>query len=188
MRTVLILFVLLCSICFSSCREERPTSVTVGVGPSFSLAGSGRLASFTIYAPQSGERIAFPHPDVSITMWRIEAAKGFFKGDHVQDFQLSYGKVPQGYRQVVPNQSQSAPPLSPGVVYSFFAESTNAPVADGYFYIDGKEPIQTKIPDLCLMLLDGREVRIDCGTKQRYREPSNLREIVFKHRTGGGPH
>src|SRR5271157_4693063 len=45
----------------SGCRET-PTSVKVGSGPSFALRGSGRLAIFTVYAPQSGQRIAFPHP------------------------------------------------------------------------------------------------------------------------------
>ena len=185
MKTTLILFLLTCSMCFSSCTNERPTAVEVKSGPSFKLSGSGRLASFTVYAPVNGQRIAFPHADVSTVVWRMTASKGFFKGNRVEDFQLTYGKIPEGYNQVIPSKPQTAPPLSSGVVYSFFAESTDAPVADGYFYIDGSEPVQTRIPDLCLMLVNGQEVRVNCTTKQPYQEPSNLGEIVRKNRTGG---
>ena len=176
------LLLLVCSLCFLSCSRERPTTVVVGQGPSFTFVGSGRLASFTVYAPQSGQRIALPDPDVASVVWEIKTSKGYFNGAQVQDFHITYGKIPGGYTAVVPSQSQPPRPLAPGLVYSFLAETTDAPIAEGYFFMDGTEPIQTVIPDACLMLANGHEVRVDCTTKQPYQEPTNLEEIVRKNR------
>lgn len=166
----------------SGCREI-PTSVKVGNGPSFSLAGSGRLASFTVYAPQSGQRIAFPDHDVASVVWQVAASKGYFKGSHVKGLQLIYGKVPAGYEQVMPSQSQTAPPLASDTVYAFLAESTDAPIASGYFYMGKSGPIQTAIPDLCLMFAQGRKVRVRCklSTAEPYQEPVDLEKYVREH-------
>lgn len=189
LKAVAVSSILLFLVCLSSCRKERQTSVEVGTGPSFTLRGSGRLASFTVFAPQNGQSIAFPQSDVSATLWRIETSEGFFEGRRVEGFRLTYGKVPEGYRQVIPPQSQGVAKLAPGIVYSFFAESTDAPVADGYFYMNGLEPIQTRVPDLCLMLVNGRETRVNCNTKQPYEEPTNLLEVVRKNQVhGAGDH
>ena len=168
----------------SGCRET-PTSVMVGSGPSFALKGSGRLAIFTIYAPQSGQRIAFPHPALASAVWQIRASQGYFKGTRADGLQLIYGKVPNGYQQLVPGQSQAAPPLSPGAVYSFFAETTDAPIASGYFYMDKSDAIQTEIPDLCAMLVQGRKVRANCrlGSNEPYQEPVDLEHYVREHQT-----
>jgi hypothetical protein len=181
MRKAATMLLIVCSMCFISCSKERPTTVAVGPGLSFSFAGSGRLASFTVYGPQSGQRIALPDSDVASVIWQIKTSKGYFSGAQVQDFQLKYGKVPDGYTAVLPNQSQPPPMLAPEVVYSFLAETTDAPIAEGYFFMDGTEPMQTTIPDACLMLANGHEVRVNCTTKQPYQEPSNLREFVRKN-------
>jgi hypothetical protein len=68
-------------------------------------------------------------------------------------------------------------------VYSFSAETTNAPGAGGYFYTDEKGPTLTFVPDLCLTMKDGREVRVKCGFvgDRTYREPTNLAEEVRKY-------
>ena len=169
--------------------RERPTVVSVNAGPSFRLSGSGQLALFKVYAPKSGSRIAFPHQDDSSVVWQIQATKGYFEGAQVDGLQLTYGKVPDGYTQVVPStpvrgELQPPPPLNPGAVYSFWAETTNAPIADGFFYMDKTEPIQTYVPGLCLTLENGREVRVKCGfgDDRTYREPSNLEEMARKCR------
>jgi len=48
----------------AGCREI-PTTVKVGDGPSFAFCGSGRLASFRIYSPQAGHKIATPFDPVA---------------------------------------------------------------------------------------------------------------------------
>jgi hypothetical protein len=97
---------------------------------------------------------------------------------------LNYGRTPSGYAQIVPTESQLAPILPAGAVYSFFAETTNAPIASGYFYMDTKGPIQTYIPDLCLTLKNGRHVRVRCSFTgdPTLREPTSLEEVIRKHR------
>jgi len=182
MKSSFTFFLTLYLACLVSCSRERPTSVAVGPGPSFSFTGSGRLASFTIYAPQTGQRIALPDSDVASAVWQMRTSKGYFNGSQVDGFHLVYGKAPSGYTVTVPSQSQPGSSLAPGLVYSFLAETTDAPITEGYFFIDGAEPIQTTIPDACLMLVNGHEARVNCTTKQPYQEPSNLEEVVRKNR------
>src|SRR5438094_9943183 len=70
----------------SSCREI-PTSVKVGNGPSFSFHGSGRLASFRIYGPQPGYKIATPF-DAKSLVWRVQPTEGYFKGARVEGLKI----------------------------------------------------------------------------------------------------
>src|SRR4029077_14072272 len=130
----------------SGCREI-PTSAKIDNGPSFSLHGSGKLASFRIYGPQPGHRIATPFDSKSL-VWRVEPSKGYFKGARVEQLQIKYGNVPSEYTQTVPN-SGAAPALVAGQVYYFWVETANAPPAEGFFYMDGGTPIPTKVPGLC---------------------------------------
>src|SRR5690242_3510164 len=74
---------------------EISTSVRVENGPSFSFQGSGRLASFTISAPLTGQKIAegcttrlFPCAGRATPVWQIEAAAGYFQGEKVSGLQL----------------------------------------------------------------------------------------------------
>lgn len=172
-----------CSLSLSACDLERATSVTVAPGPRFTFSGSGQLAVFTIYGPQQGERISYPDPGVSAIVWRIQSSAGYFAGQYVSRVRLTYGQVPQGYIQMVPNQEQAAPPLAAGLVYSFFAETSGAGSRDGFFYMAKDQPIQTIIPNLCLELLSGRETRVNCSDKQPYQEPLDLESIALAHRT-----
>jgi hypothetical protein len=168
------------------CREV-PTSVGVSKGPSFSLGGSGRLATFTVYAPGSNQKIAFPDRELANVVWQITASKGYFKGTHVKGLQLAYGKVPPGYEQLVPGQSQIVPPLPSDAVYAFLAETTDSPIASGYFYMGESGPVQTAVPDLCLMFLQGRKARVKCklNTAEPYQEPLDLEEYVRVHQVAG---
>jgi hypothetical protein len=106
------------------CREI-PTSLNVGNGPSFTLRGNGQLASFRIYGPLPGRRIATPFDSKSL-VWRIQPADGYFKGAVVELLRIEYGRVPSGYEQVIPRNG-IALALPAGEVYYFFAETTNAP-------------------------------------------------------------
>jgi hypothetical protein len=143
--------------------------------------------SFTIYAPQNGLKIAFPDHDVATAVWQITATKGYFKGPHVKGLQLTYGKVPDGYQQIVPDKSQ-APPLASGIVYAFFAETTDAPISTGYLYVGESGPVQTEVPDLCLMFVQGRKVRVKCkpNTAEPYQEPVDLEKYVREHQITQG--
>ena len=163
----------------SSCREI-PTSVKVGNGPSFSFHGSGRLASFRIYGPQPGYKIATPF-DAKSVVWRVQPTEGYFKGARVEGLKIEYGSIPVGYTQAIPN-SGTASALPPGQVYYFFAETTNAPPAEGFFYLDGTTPIGIKVPGLCQSGFVGDVRPLKCGTKEPFAEPSNLEQFVQENR------
>lgn len=163
--------------------SEVPTTVQVASGPSFSLQGSGRLGSFTVFAPLSGQKIAYPDTDIAAVIWQIQASKGYFRGEGVQGLRVIYGKVPKGYAQTVPSGAQDPPALTPGFVYSFFAESTGAPVAGGSFYLSKSGAVQVLVPDLCLMQKDGHKIRVNCTTKKPFQEPVDVEKYVREHQS-----
>jgi hypothetical protein len=177
-----LLFVAAAWACVAACNLEIPTSVVVTDGPGFVLSGSGQLAAFTVYAPRAGRRIASANSDLDTVVWQIKASKGYFEGTFVGHLQLLYGKLPDGYNQTVPSQSQAAPPLAPGAVYSFFAETTNAPAIGGSFYMNASSPIQIDVSDLCVTLTAGRNVEVNCGTGEPYEEPTDLEKFAREHR------
>lgn len=170
----------LCLTFVAACNREKATSVIVNSGPSFVFSGSGHLAIFTVYSPDSGHRIASPSPDIATVIWQIKASKGYFQGVRVERLELTYGKRPDGYNQTFPLESQ-APTLAPGMVYSFFAETTGAPAIGGFFFLSATGPIQINIPNLCLRQLGGREVAVKCGTSEPYQEPTDLEGFTREH-------
>ncbi len=170
-------------------RTEVPTSVIVGNGPSFSFRGSGRLDSFTVSAPLNGQKIAegctarlFPCAGRATSVWQIQAASEYLKGSNVNGLHLQYGKVPEGYAQLVPPNSQPAPTLGSGVIYAFFAETTGAPGIAEDFYVQPSGAIDTvDVSDLCKRMKNGQWVRVNCKTDQPYEEPADMEKFVREH-------
>ena len=121
---------------------EVKTSVNLGGGPSFWFGGSGRLASFRVYSPKPGHKIATPS-DTRSLVWSIQPSSGRAEGAPVARMDLVYGTVPDGYTQSVPSNG-AAPQLTSGLVYYFFAETTGAPGKGGFFYMDKTAPILIK--------------------------------------------
>lgn len=157
---------------------EVKTSVTVGSGPSFDLDGSGHLASFTVYAPQPGRTIAIPN-DAKSEVWSVQRESAM--GELVTGMRIIYGSTPTGYKQTVPTKG-SAPALAPGVVYHFFAETTGAPGAEGFFYLDSGNPVLVDILDLCSSAFVGDVKPVKCGTGEPYIEPKDLEKFVQQNR------
>lgn len=172
LRACLIFGILLVAV---GCREI-PTTVKVGDGPSFSFQGSGRLASFRVYGPQPGHKIATPFDDKSL-VWRVQPIEGYFKGARVQGLNVAYGVLPEGYAQTIPKNAAPTH-LTQGRVYYFFAETTNAPPASGFIYLDGSRPIEIVVPDLCQSGFLGEVKPLKCGTNDLYTEPESLEQFV----------
>lgn len=166
-------------LCATSCREI-PTTVRVEPGPFFRLHGSGRLAHFTVFAPRRGEDIAFPDSDVATVAWRIDSAGGYFQGQHVEGLTIRYGSAPAEYKQAVPDGHQPPASLVSGRVYAFIAETSDAPIASGYFYVTDAGPIQIRVPDLCVGMLGGRKERVSChsDTAVPYTEPTDIESFA----------
>jgi hypothetical protein len=159
---------------------EIGTSVKVQNGPKFRLAGSGRLASFKLFAPRPGRRIATPFDAQSI-VWQLQASGGYFDGAAVQHLLLEPGQVPPGYEQTKP-EGGAAPVLSSGLIYYFFAETTNAPPAEGFFYFDQGTPTEIRVPGLCQSGFAGDVQPLQCRTDKPFVEPTNLVAFVRQNR------
>ena len=176
--TVVVMLATILILTLSGC--EVATTVKLRNGPSFALRGSGRLASFRIYAPRPGHKIATPFDTASL-VWLIEPSGGYFEGEPVRRMHVVYGSVPTGYKQAVPSSSNAAP-LPSGEVYYFLAETTNAPPAAGFFYLDGSTPIEIKVPGLCQSGFVGDVKSLKCGSSEPYAEPNNLEQFVKENR------
>jgi hypothetical protein len=189
-RTTILMVSVVALLTFGGCENpEVPTTVKIGNGPSFSMRGSGRLASFTVSGPLSGQKIGYSCgtrlltcPGVASVVWQIQASQGYFDGDVVNDLQLVYGRVPEGYIQTVPSQTQAPPPLSSDVVYAFFAETSGAAVATGSFYASKARDVEAVQTDLCLMMKSGQWARVNCKTDEPYQEPADIEKYVQEHR------
>jgi hypothetical protein len=159
---------------------ETSTSATIRNGPSFLFDGSGRLASFRIYGPLPGHKIATPFDNQSL-VWDVQPLEGYFEGAPVSRFALEYGIVPKGYVQTTPIRG-AASALPTAQVYYFLAETTNAPPAQGFFYLDGNTPVEISIPDLCESGVVGEVKPLKCGTNEPYTEPTDLKRFVQENR------
>jgi hypothetical protein len=158
---------------------EVSTTARIHQGPTFSLDGSGHLVSFNVYGPQPGHKIATPNDDKSL-VWSINPVTGYH-GDLVVRMEVIYGKVPKGYVQTTPI-SGTAPTLSSGRVYHFFAETTGATGAEGFFYMDKTTPVLISVPGLCPSGFVGDVKPLKCGTHEPYSEPQDLELFVREHR------
>lgn len=168
----------LCLLTLLGC--EVRTSARLETGSSFSLDGSGRLASFSLYCPQPGHKIATPN-DAKSQVWSIQPSNGYPDSAWVAHMNLVYGSVPKGYTQTVPNNG-TAPALTAGLVYYFFVETTGAPGVGGFFYMDKAAPILISAPGLCESAFVGDVKPLKCGTKEPYSEPKDLEQFVRENR------
>jgi hypothetical protein len=91
--------------------------------------------------------------------------------------EVVYGTVPRGYAQAVP-VSGTGPVLRSGLVYYFFAETTGASGAEGFFYIDGTIPLLINVPGLYESAFVGDVKPVKCGTNEPYIEPKDLEQFV----------
>ena len=162
-----------CAVILVGC--EVPTSLELTNGPSFLLNGSGRLASFTIYSPQAGHRIATPN-DADSEIWSIQAI-GFAERLMVAHMNVRYGSVPPGYKQTTP-ASGNPPALGTGFVYYFLAETTGAQGVEGFFYVSKAGPTRINVPDLCPSGFVGDVKPIKCATHEPYIEPKDIEQLV----------
>jgi hypothetical protein len=142
---------------------ERSTHVRVegGLTPVFVISGSGRLASFAVYSPDFAEKAESPWDD-NFALWEIKPSGGYFDGTQVGQLErITYGVLPDGYAQVKP-QVGSAPALTEGPKYLYYAETTNAPGAAGYLEIRKSQAVPTDGPQPCFGSKDNKWVRVPC--------------------------
>lgn len=159
-----------------------PSSIDVENGPTFSFRGKGKLATFTVSGPTGHSRIASAGDfDRSGVIWEIECVHGLFTGADLENLQMAYGNVPDACHQTVPNPSKRAPTLASERIYFFHAWSSLAGVLGGDFYVQKNGAILPVDVANCAMRDDGQWVRVNCQTRERFEEPSNIEAFAQAH-------
>lgn len=180
-------------ILFACNRSDIAPSVRAGNGPSFSFHGSGRIIRFAVYAPPPGSGIASPFntmwmlPDAEVApiIWQIECADSYLRRVGAEGLVLSYGLLPTGCLQKVP-ENGPAPPPSPKAIYSYSVETfygRSTAFANGDFYVDPSGNVwPVEVADLCLERTGARETRVNCKTHKAYVEPEDVPGYAREHR------
>lgn len=140
-------FVLLLSLLLSACERRTEVALEGGNPPTFMLSGSGRLGEVIIFGPEQ-ERPASSDPlDETYALWKLEPEKKGEDGAALveQLHSLTYGVVPNGYKQTKPRIGP-APPLETGKRYRYWFVTVNAPWGAGYFEIREGKAILIKGP------------------------------------------
>lgn len=132
-----ILYLLLISTC------ERATNVKLeGENPPvFVLSGSGELGDLVIYGSKQRDIAG----DRAYALWEIQPVNGYLNGRSVNIIgSIKYGVVPQGYKQVYPENGLPPPALVEGQKYEYWFQTINAPHARGHFEIRGNKAVELK--------------------------------------------
>ncbi len=97
------------------------------------------------------------------TVWKIESQTDMFHARSVENIgRLTYGVVPQGYKQSVPADGISAPAILPGKQYFFDCVTVDAPGARGPFTLVDKTVVSSHVNLPCLEARNGKEVTVPC--------------------------
>lgn len=158
-----------------------PSSISVESGPTFLLRGKGKLAAFTISGPSGHSRIANADFDRSDIIWEIQCPGSIFSGAAIEGLRLQYGAVPRGCHQIVPTPPEIAASLVAQRIYFFRATSNLAGSLGGNFYMrsDGASvPIDI---DNCFMIIDGQWARVNCQSRDRFKEPTDIEAFARAH-------
>ena len=146
---------------FTGCERSTRVRVEGGTTPVFVISGSGRLASLVVYSPDYAEKAQSPWDD-NFALWEIKPTGGELNGTPVERLgRISYGVLPDGYRQVKPEVG-SSPPLAEGQKYFYDIGTTGAPGAAGYFEIRNSHAVPTIGSGPCFGRKDKKWIRVPC--------------------------
>jgi hypothetical protein len=165
---------LFCTFSIIGCDLERPTQLRLegGSSPVFLLSGSGDVADFSVYIVSPSD-FSFGRTVESLSLksffsqpavWQIESQGGMFHARAVENIgRLTYGVVPQGYKQSTPSDGSAPPPILQGKQYFFDCATVNAPGTRGSFQlIDGKVVLsQINLP--CTQARNGKQITVPCA-------------------------
>ena len=118
----------------SACGRGTKLIIEGGNPPKFIMAGSGSLGTIRVRGPEKQRDAA---GEDAFLYWVIVNKEG---EDRPVDKlgAVIYGRIPEGYRQVYPENSE-APPLAEGERYNIRVATYDADGADKYFIIrDGR--------------------------------------------------
>ncbi len=128
----LVILVLLCG-----CEVKTDARLRSGQPVSFELSGSGSVAVLTVFEPRYRTEASSPG-DVHFATWRIEPVDGYMHGTRIYQLKtITYGVVPPGYRQTIPQNGERPAVITPGKPYLLDVETVDAPGFYRYFLVEG---------------------------------------------------
>jgi hypothetical protein len=133
-----IIFLLLAALSSSACERDTRLIIEGGNPPGFVMSGSGALGVFRIRGPKK-QREAVGE-DASI-YWEIQPRDEDSDRNVGRLSPITYGKIPDGYMQVYPEQGKAAPPLVEGERYNIRIATNNANGVDKFFEIRQGKPV-----------------------------------------------
>lgn len=139
--TLSLVLATLYALCIAGCTYESKTKVSVDgrLPPTFKLDGSGHQIFFVVgeVSPANQVPAAQRNSEKDSLLWKIRPNEG--TADVAWDWPpITYGKVPTGFKQELPAQSD-APQLVEGRVYAAGGPAYGANGGEVWFTIrDGK--------------------------------------------------
>lgn len=126
-----------------ACHVDISTKVEVEGGnpPAFVLSGFSNLTRAQIFEPGYKGSVL----DASHVLWGVTSESS--EGSPIKELgPITYGVVPKGFKQSIPENEVAPVALSEGNRYRFYFHCTTARPAEGYFEIrNGKAVILEKV-------------------------------------------
>jgi hypothetical protein len=166
--------VVLAVFSIAGCNRERLTQVNLEgqSTPQFTFSGSGNLNEFSVYvvSPSDltiGRTVESLSTESFFTqppLWRVEVQTDVLHARTVGNIgRLTYGVLPQGYRQTIPADGTVPPSISSGKQYFFECSTVNAPGARGFFQVIDGKTVRAQVNLPCLQSRNGKEITVPCG-------------------------
>lgn len=128
--------------CYGCGDYKTEIKLTGGSRPTFGLSGSGKILNFTINGPRqrSGEG-----PE-AFTVWEFRPTGNTDDLDSLDRLKVvKYGEVPDGYKQVYPENNSPPPQLVENEPYLLQIFTDNAPWGQIAFELRNGKAIETPI-------------------------------------------
>ena len=115
--------------------------VSGGNPPIIEFEGTGALAQLFVMGPYTLEQLKQDKIDgdgKDYYMWQLDPSRDF----RVSELSITYGIVPNGFKQVYPVNGKSPEPLIEGKIYNILAPSASANFKPVLFMIDNGRAVE----------------------------------------------
>jgi hypothetical protein len=123
----------------TGCERDTRIKIDGKNPPTFTLSGSGNLVFLSLGEVRNNKPPLLGAPD----LWKIRPNDSHNKISRLPS--ITYGIVPEGFTQVVP-ESGAPPPLIEGKVYAFGGPADHANGGSIWFTIQGGKSVEVARP------------------------------------------
>jgi len=125
----------------NGCEVDTKPIVTGGNPPLIKFEGTGALEQLFVMGPFTFEQLKqdkIEGGDKDYYMWQLDPSRDF----RVSELSITYGIVPDGFKQVFPANGKSPEPLIEGKIYNILAPSASANFKPVLFMIDDGRAVE----------------------------------------------